>query len=406
MKPKLLIIFLVLVLTPLGLLVGLGVRVARDERALVRQQMEMLLRGKLADVDATIAAFLDERRRQVAQATEVADHDPETLRGIARHNGFIRQVFLLAADGRLLYPPPNGPRTEAETEFLLRTLRIWRDGALLRPPAAEDAAPPPTPKDAQNLPQQQDRQSVQQVAPVRRTPSEDAWFAWYWDDGLHLLCRRRVDSGEIIGAELDGVRLLSDIVGRLPHTDPLDPSLPDGRVALSDSGGAAVYVWGMYEPRPGEAPQAALALSPPLQSWKLQYYASHAEIDRALGRGLLVNLAAAALVAAVALIGLGVYFYRESTRELREAAQRVTFVNQVSHELKTPLTNIRMYAELLQERIESGDEEARRHLDVIVGESQRLSRLINNVLTFARGQRRKLTLRPRPRVPRRHGAAG
>jgi signal transduction histidine kinase len=81
----------------------------------------------------------------------------------------------------------------------------------------------------------------------------------------------------------------------------------------------------------------------------------------------------------------------------------VSFVNQVSHELKTPLTNIRMYAELLSRDLtlddDSGENERqRRRLDIIVAESQRLSRLIGNVLTFARKERRALALRPSAHV--------
>jgi signal transduction histidine kinase len=87
------------------------------------------------------------------------------------------------------------------------------------------------------------------------------------------------------------------------------------------------------------------------------------------------------------------YVFRELTRTMREASQRVNFVNQVSHELKTPLTNIRMYAELLQQDLEE-NESAHNRLNVVVEETQRLSRLIGNVLGFARGQRKALTLRP------------
>ena len=88
---------------------------------------------------------------------------------------------------------------------------------------------------------------------------------------------------------------------------------------------------------------------------------------------------------------------------MREAAQRVSFVNQVSHELKTPLTNIRMYAELLDQDVRAGragDEDNRltRYLDVIVFESQRLSRLIGNVLSFSRSRRDALDLHPQPGV--------
>jgi signal transduction histidine kinase len=78
---------------------------------------------------------------------------------------------------------------------------------------------------------------------------------------------------------------------------------------------------------------------------------------------------------------------------MRDAAQRVSFVNQVSHELKTPLTNIRLYAELLEQNLPDEGESARQ-LGVIVSESQRLSRLIGNVLTFARSQNDKLALHP------------
>jgi two-component system, OmpR family, phosphate regulon sensor histidine kinase PhoR len=52
--------------------------------------------------------------------------------------------------------------------------------------------------------------------------------------------------------------------------------------------------------------------------------------------------------------------------------------------LKTPLTSIRMYAELLEEGRIKDTEKMRRYLKVIVAESQRLTRLVNNVLDFSR----------------------
>jgi signal transduction histidine kinase len=87
---------------------------------------------------------------------------------------------------------------------------------------------------------------------------------------------------------------------------------------------------------------------------------------------------------------------------MRVAEQRVSFVNHVSHELKTPLTNIRMYADLLAETLTDDDgdpldprDPRARHLGVIVRESDRLSRLIRNVLNFARSQEDRLVLAPR-----------
>ena len=60
------------------------------------------------------------------------------------------------------------------------------------------------------------------------------------------------------------------------------------------------------------------------------------------------------------------------------------YVSSVSHDLKTPLTSIKMFTEILKEssNIKSGN--AGEYLDIIEGESDRLSRLINNVLNFAK----------------------
>lgn len=99
------------------------------------------------------------------------------------------------------------------------------------------------------------------------------------------------------------------------------------------------------------------------------------------------------------VVALGWLFYRESNRAMREAQQRVTFVNQVSHELKTPLTNIQLYAEMASDRAEKADDStAVRYLGVVSAETSRLSRLINNVLNLARQQRDKLTVQVRPTV--------
>jgi len=62
------------------------------------------------------------------------------------------------------------------------------------------------------------------------------------------------------------------------------------------------------------------------------------------------------------------------------------------------LTNIRLYAELLDDEIGDEPSSARDYLGVIVAESQRLSRLILNILTFNRKQRHDLTLRLSPGI--------
>lgn len=79
------------------------------------------------------------------------------------------------------------------------------------------------------------------------------------------------------------------------------------------------------------------------------------------------------------------------------ARQKTNFVSQVSHELKTPLTSIRMYSELLKEHA-SGltDEKRNRYLNVIREESERLTRLVDNVLDFSRLETNRRNYHPQP----------
>jgi two-component system phosphate regulon sensor histidine kinase PhoR len=102
-----------------------------------------------------------------------------------------------------------------------------------------------------------------------------------------------------------------------------------------------------------------------------------------------------AAILAVVLCG-GVYaMYRLGVRQIALARQQQDFVSAVSHELKTPLTSIRMYGEMLREGWAS-EEKKRSYYDYIHDESERLSRLITNVLQLARMTRNELKLDPRP----------
>lgn len=87
----------------------------------------------------------------------------------------------------------------------------------------------------------------------------------------------------------------------------------------------------------------------------------------------------------IALVFLGGFYflYRLGSSQIDLARQQQDFVSAVSHELKTPLTSIRMYGEMLKEGW--ADEEKRKtYYEYIHNESERLSRLISNVLQLAR----------------------
>ena len=74
-------------------------------------------------------------------------------------------------------------------------------------------------------------------------------------------------------------------------------------------------------------------------------------------------------------------------RQITLARQKTDFVSNVSHELKTPLTSIRMFSELLAEGRILDPAKQRSYLGIITAETARLTRLINNVLDFARIER-------------------
>jgi two-component system phosphate regulon sensor histidine kinase PhoR len=105
----------------------------------------------------------------------------------------------------------------------------------------------------------------------------------------------------------------------------------------------------------------------------------------------------AALAAVVAVTMFAAYLlWRDLQREMRASELRAQFVASVSHELKTPLTAIRMFAETLQMGRCPNAEMQSEYLGTIVNECERLSRLVDGVLMFSKSEQGKKTYRLRP----------
>lgn len=97
----------------------------------------------------------------------------------------------------------------------------------------------------------------------------------------------------------------------------------------------------------------------------------------------LLNTALLALTIAVMMAGVYLTL-RDMNRELELSRLKSDFVSNVSHELKTPLALIRMFSEtLLLGRVKNKEKE-REYYEVITRESERLTKLIDNVLDFSR----------------------
>jgi signal transduction histidine kinase len=145
-------------------------------------------------------------------------------------------------------------------------------------------------------------------------------------------------------------------IGAAPDGEPLTPNFPGLSVSLSATAAAAIVA------------------------------------DNQLPRSF--YLGALLMVVGVALFG-GYLSWRDVRREVRLAEMRSQFVSSVSHELKTPLTAIRMFAETLQlGRLRP--EVSQEYLETIANESERLTRLLNNVLDFSKIEQGRKTYRLEP----------
>lgn len=121
-----------------------------------------------------------------------------------------------------------------------------------------------------------------------------------------------------------------------------------------------------------------IRLSDPFSDLQLIY--SITQLPIGSGGQLILWLA---LVLAAVLLGGFYLMYRLGLSQIELANQQQDFVSAVSHELKTPLTSIRMYGEMLREGWAT-EEKKKTYYQFIFDESERLTRLINNVLQLAR----------------------
>lgn len=191
------------------------------------------------------------------------------------------------------------------------------------------------------------------------------------EPGRTLIYRRRADGG-VIGISVDAP-MLEAVAGR----DSAD-SVAVGAQPLVVPAGSTVppHLRNIVQVSLGDAlPHLALAIVNPMSDPD----PLDAVIRERSKRHVLYTSALA-----IAL-GAGIILIIRAAARQRELAQlKSDFVSTVSHELKTPLTSIRMFAEMLEQGVAQGDPaKMARYHGVIVQESQRLGLLIANLLDYA-----------------------
>ena len=147
--------------------------------------------------------------------------------------------------------------------------------------------------------------------------------------------------------------------------------------------------------RDWKRPFVASEIGEALPHWEAALYLQRPEQVRESARALRRTLTWLIATALGAIACGGWLVVADARRQLALAQQKTDFVSNVSHELKTPLTSIRMFAELMQ----NGNGNTAKHpqyLRIIMVEAERLTRLINNVLDFAglEGKQKRFEKRP------------
>lgn len=390
MRSNILPALLLIVLLPLLALGWFAFRLLASEQQALEHQVQSLAIQQLRAVDGQLRDYFAEQKNSLLTAAAELSWRTDALREFSHRQPRVRQVFVMDATGQRLHPPAQGPLSTSEQQFLQRTEAIWRDHDILYQGGerAFGAVAEPSKNSSKLL----SNTATATLSPADRKSGDYGWYVWHWGSETDLIFWLRDNTNNLLGFELEPMRVLADLIDRLPATQPDNDNLTELRIQLIDNRGTIAYQWGRFEPETNQVPLAVLPLSHPLGSWKLVYHGPPLAIAQGSIR-LFIMLAG--LILAIALVSLAIYLYREHTRTQRLASQRVNFVNQVSHELKTPLTNIRMYAEMLEDRLADEVDTPKRYLNVIVNESQRLSRLISNVLNFAGWQKDRLQFNPR-----------
>lgn len=396
------LLLILLVITPVALLTWLGTYLIRDAARSTDSARQAVLEERLLVVNHQLLHDLRQFTDHLDSISTVAGTPAAQTASLLAEHPWVAETWTAdagghvtpVADKKTLTPSPDGlsqPRSAALKERLQSSGITWPYSSVSPQPFALLGSQP-EPATATN------RKAIWLTAvksqnyhlnsTASKTPTTNEFpSGWHVTDGDFIYWRLVQD--QLICARVDGHALGASLFERLPILGNV--SYP-GRLTLNTLSGIPLHVWGNKLYGSDGNPVATKLCSAPLAQWELAYTPAWVEFPKPYLFPILLGVGSGCIL----VLALAWTFFRENARELRLAQQRVSFVNQISHELKTPLTNIRLYTEMAANRVEdNGDAIAKRHLNVVETETARLDRLIQNVLNYARQQRDKLTVQPR-----------
>lgn len=218
----------------------------------------------------------------------------------------------------------------------------------------------------------EDRSTGQRSDPgeFRYTEQREAGALWatvWWNDDLYAFA-------------FDHVALVRDLAEAARHADSLDA---DVRAMLLTT-----------------TPPQHTIVARTLQPWFPTLTVAVGPIDpeglvATKQRKRVARIVIVLIAVGMSIVGV-VLAARLLNRELESAKMKADFAANVSHELRSPITQIRLKGEALQLGLIYDDTDRQAHYDAIVHESERLSRLVDNVLDFSSIERgaKRYTFRP------------
>jgi len=185
--------------------------------------------------------------------------------------------------------------------------------------------------------------------------------------------------GSIVGCSLNLDEFKENVLGVLPETYSSTRIL-----TILDENGHPLVTPKQGGGRDWRSPFVSCEISEILPRWEIAAYLTDPDSISARAQLMSVVMWTLVLILLVSIVSGGTLIIRASTQQLVLAQQKTTFVANVSHELKTPLTSIRMFAEMLKQKRQHKAEKREEYLGIMVSETERLAQLINNVLDFSK----------------------
>ena len=176
----------------------------------------------------------------------------------------------------------------------------------------------------------------------------------------------------------DGViaRSVSEILGQF-HPSDSDP--PDLAFTVSDENSQVLYSHAATQ----NGYFFESNFNRPFSNWKAQVGLKNTNLDELAHDSFMHSAGATIFVLILLLCGMALTI-RATDREARLAQAKSTFVANVSHELKTPLSLISLFSEILELGRVNNEEKRTEYYRIIRHESLRLNKTIDNILDFSR----------------------